>query len=120
MLQDFNYLKMLIERFHRPLRGHNVDVIETAHALDGYKVVISPFLFTSDEHELPARIEAWVKEGGTWIVGPMSDIMTAVSYTHLAVLCGVFLYLLHEGDVLLALAHVLFGDIGAVDDGRCV
>ena len=83
MLQDFNYRKMLIERFHRPLRGHNVDVIETAHALDGYKVVISPFLFTSDEHELPARIEAWVKEGGTWIVGPMSDIMTeyASKYT---------------------------------------
>ena len=68
---------MLVDRFHAPLRRHNVDVIDTAHALEGYEVLISPFLFTATEHDLPARIRAWVEGGGTWIVGPMTDIMTA-------------------------------------------
>ncbi len=83
MVQDFNYRELLIERFHRPLRRHNVDVIDTAHSLDGYEVLISPFLFTAEENGLPARIAQWVQEGGTWIVGPMSDIMTdyASKYT---------------------------------------
>ena len=83
MLQGFNYREILAERFHKPLRRHNVDVIDTAHALEGYDVLISPFLFTADENDLPARVAAWVKAGGTWIVGPMTDIMTeyASKYT---------------------------------------
>ncbi len=76
MLQNFDYRAMLVDRFHKPLRRHNVDVIDTAHPLDGYEVLISPFLFTADENDLPARVTQWVKEGGTWIVGPMTDIMT--------------------------------------------
>ena len=66
----------LIDAFHTPLRRHNVDVIDTAHSLDGYDVLISPFFYTADEHGLPARVRAWVEQGGTWIVGPMTDIMT--------------------------------------------
>ena len=46
-----------------------------AHALDGYKVVISPFLACVDENGLKERVLEWVRAGGTWIVGPMSDIM---------------------------------------------
>lgn len=83
MLRDFNYRETLIERFHKPLRRHNVDVIDTAHALDGYEVLVSPFLFAADENDLPARVAEWVRNGGTWIVGPMTDIMTeyASKYT---------------------------------------
>lgn len=38
-------------------------------------MVFSPFLTTIDE-DLQDRIEAWVRAGGTWIVGPMSGFLT--------------------------------------------
>ena len=83
LLKNFDYRMMLVDRFHAPLRRHNVDVIDTAHALEGYEVLISPFLFTATEHDLPARIRAWVEAGGTWIVGPMTDIMTEYASKYL-------------------------------------
>ena len=73
-----------MDRVHAAFRHRNVDVIETGHALGGYDVIFSPFLSTADEKALKERIIEWVKAGGTWIVGPMSDIMTEYSskYTH--------------------------------------
>ena len=84
MLEGFDYRETLMRKFHDAFRHYNVDVIDTPHALDGYKVVLSPFLSTVDENGLKERIMAWVCDGGTWIVGPMSDIMTdyASKYTH--------------------------------------
>ena len=29
---------------------------------------------TMEEHDLGSRMAQWVKEGGTWIVGPLSDV----------------------------------------------
>lgn len=79
MLKNFDYRATLIDKVHAAFRHMNVDVIETGHALDGYEVVVSPFLSTADEKGLRGRITEWVKAGGTWIVGPMSDIMTEYS-----------------------------------------
>ena len=76
LLQDLNYVHMLKTSYHAAFRHHNLDVIDTDHVLGSYRVVISPFL-TTVEGDFRERIEKWVKEGGTWIVGPMSDIMTA-------------------------------------------
>ena len=73
--QDFNYERVLMEKFHQPLMHHNVDVIDTPHAVDEYDVVFSPFL-TTIEGEFREKMERFVENGGTWIVGPMSDIMT--------------------------------------------
>ena len=88
---------MLVKRYHAALRHHNIDVIDTAHALEGYKVVISPFLACVDENGLKERVLAWVKAGGTWIVGPMSDIMdgnvrkyTDAPYSFLEEAAGVY------------------------------
>ena len=66
------------------MRHYNVDVIDTPHALDGYEVIVSPFLVCADENGFKERITEWVKQGGTWIVGPMSDIMdgNVNRYTH--------------------------------------
>ena len=75
LLKDFHYKETLMERFHAPLRHYNVDLIDTPHPLDGYRVVFSPFLATIDE-ELQEKAEAFVRAGGTWIVGPMSGILT--------------------------------------------
>lgn len=83
LLKGFDYRESVYRKFYDAFRHYNVDVIDTAHSLDGYDVVISPFLATVDENGLKERIIEWVKAGGTWIVGPMSDIMTeyASKYT---------------------------------------
>ena len=76
LLKGFSYRNTIIEKFHESFRHHNIDVIDTAHSLDGYSVVISPFLSVADENGLKDRVLEWVRAGGKWIVGPMSDIMT--------------------------------------------
>ena len=75
MLKKFHYRTELTARFHGAFKHHNIDVIDPAHSLEGYRVLFSPFLAHIDA-EARARIETWVENGGTWIVGPMSDIMT--------------------------------------------
>lgn len=74
ILKDFDYRSAIIRKFYSALNGYNVDVIDTPHSLDGYEVLVSPFLSVVDG-DLKSRVEKWVESGGTWIVGPMSDIM---------------------------------------------
>lgn len=75
LLEGFHYASTVRDRFYRPLSHRNVDVIDEGHPLDGYAVVLSPFQ-TTVEGETRARLQRFVEEGGTWIVGPMSDITT--------------------------------------------
>lgn len=75
MLKDFDYRKTLIEKYYSAFRHYNVDVIDTRHGLDGYDTVISPFLAVVDENDLKTRMIEFVRNGGTWIVGPLTDIM---------------------------------------------
>lgn len=84
LLKDLDYRQKLIDGYHAALRHYNVDVIETLHGLEGYEIVVSPFLATADENGFKERITEWVKKGGTWIVGPMSDVMNenVSRYTH--------------------------------------
>ncbi len=84
ILKNFDYRAEVADGVHAAFRHYNVDVIDTPHALEGYKVLLSPFLTTADENGLKERVIAWVKEGGTWIVGPMTDVMdaNASKYTH--------------------------------------
>lgn len=83
LLKGLNYRETLIKKFYSAFRHYNVDVIDTPHALDGYEVIISPFLAVVDD-ELKGKITEWVEKGGTWIVGPMTDIMDehVSKYTH--------------------------------------
>ena len=76
IMENFDYRKTVYSKFYDAFRHYNVDVIDTPHSLDGYDVVISPFLSTVDENGLKERIMEWVKNGGTWIAGPMTDVMT--------------------------------------------
>ena len=75
LVKGFEYRKELIGRYYAAFRHYNVDVIDTAHDLSPYHVLVSPFLSCVDENELKERTMSWVEAGGTWIVGPMSDIM---------------------------------------------
>ncbi len=74
-VKDLKYRELLLKNYYAAFRHYNVDVIDTPHALDGYEVLISPFLTTADENTFKERVIKWVENGGTWIVGPMSDIM---------------------------------------------
>ena len=97
MLKDFDYTKTVCDQFYLAFAHYNADVIDTKHSLDGYKVVISPFLATTEEYNFKERIIDWVKAGGTWIVGPMTDMMngeltkyTSAPYGFLEELAGVY------------------------------
>lgn len=77
ILEKFNYRETLVNRYHAAFYHHNIDVVDTAHALDSYTVLLSPFLTTVDEYGLKERVLKWVQDGGRWIVGPMTDCMDA-------------------------------------------
>ncbi len=83
-IKNLNYLELFYTRYHKAFRHYNVDLIDTNHSLTGYKTVISPFLSCVDENGLKERMIEFVQNGGTWIVGPMSDILkdNATRYTH--------------------------------------
>lgn len=97
LLKGMRYRDRLVHEFYAAFRGYNVDVIDTPHSLQGYQVLFSPFLATADENGFKARVTEWVKGGGTWIVGPMSDILdenlskyTHAPYSFLEDLAGVY------------------------------
>lgn len=97
LLKNFNYRETLIKKYYAAFRHFNVDVIDTQHSLEDYEVIVSPFLATADENGFKERIIEWVKNGGTWIAGPMTDIMdgnvsryTRAPYGFLEELAGVY------------------------------
>ena len=75
MLKNFDYTATVRDKFYKALRHYNVDVIDTAHSLDGYKTVISSFLCHARENGFYERMVKFVENGGAWIVGPMTDIV---------------------------------------------
>lgn len=76
VMPGFDYLKGIRDGFYRPLlRAHfRPDVLTTGGDESKYKLIFTPFMLNLDEENLAERMLAWVKEGGTWVVGPMSDI----------------------------------------------
>lgn len=83
-VQNLDYRGLLLKNYYGAFRHYNVDVIDTCHPLDGYETVISPFMTTADENGFKERITEWIKNGGTWIVGPMTDILdeNVTKFTH--------------------------------------
>ncbi len=72
--------------FFRPLadQGLSPDVIDAKEPLDRYRLIVSPLMMTLEEGDLPERMAEWVRAGGVWVVGPLSDIRTNVGtrYQH--------------------------------------
>ena len=75
ILENFRYRSYLDKKVYQAFKNCNVDIIDVEHSLDGYKTLISPFLSAIDG-DTADRIRHWIEDGGIWIVGPMSDIMT--------------------------------------------
>ena len=86
MTQGFDYRRGMIEKVYQPMIQAQIrpDIIDPAASLDDYTVVFSPFLPTLEEGDLVERLKAWIEGGGTWIVGPMSDVRTihGTKYQH--------------------------------------
>jgi len=76
VVQDMKYLPRIQQHFYKPIidAGLRPDIIDAKEDLSKYKVVFSPLMMTIEEGNLPERITEWVKNGGTWIVGPLSDV----------------------------------------------
>ncbi len=56
--------------------NYRPDVISSYNDLSKYKILISYRQYTLDEGDFLDRIMPWVENGGTWIVGPQSDMFT--------------------------------------------
>jgi beta-galactosidase GanA len=82
-VRGLSYYPALKDYFYHPIEqlGLRTDVIGVKKDLSEYKVLISPLLMSLEDEDLGDRIEEWVKNGGTWIAGPMTDIRTAAG-TH--------------------------------------
>lgn len=67
-------------RFYNELLdcGIHPNVIDAKASLDDYKLIFSPTAFTLEEGDFPQRISQWVRDGGVWVTGPMSDVRTAI------------------------------------------
>ncbi len=80
MVQGFDYLEYSINRAYRPLMDVHLraDIIDPAASLEPYRLLFSPFLPSIDESGLRERLFAWIENGGTWVVGPFSDVRTLV------------------------------------------
>lgn len=75
---DMWYEKDLASTAYEPLlkKHYRPDMISADHDLSPYKLLISYRAYTIDEGDFVDRILPWVKNGGTWVVGPMTDIFT--------------------------------------------
>lgn len=80
MITGFRYPDRLQEDFYVPVTrmGLRPDVIDSGKDLSGYKVLLSAMVYSLEEGDLPQRIEDWVREGGNWVVGPMTDIRNSI------------------------------------------
>ncbi|MBR6762555.1 MAG: beta-galactosidase [Clostridia bacterium] len=69
-----------VEDFYKALlkSGIHPDVIDAKEELSNYKLIFTPTAYTLDEHDFPRRMTEWVREGGVWVVGPMTDIRTRI------------------------------------------
>lgn len=69
------YTKRLYKAYE-PMRelGIRPDVISPGKDLSKYRLLYTPFMLTLEEDGLSDRIQEWVRKGGVWIAGPMTDI----------------------------------------------
>lgn len=66
--------------FYKPLNdlGVRPDLIDFAADLSGYDMICTTMALTLEQNDFQKRICEWVKNGGTWVVGPFTDIRNYV------------------------------------------
>jgi len=83
MTNGFNYQERLMTVYRQIVESQlRPDLVDPAADLKPYKVVVSPFLPWIGESGLQSRVKRWIEAGGTWIVGPMSDVRNGDGAKH--------------------------------------
>jgi beta-galactosidase GanA len=69
-----------VGKFYRSLVGAGIhpDVIDAAEPLEKYKMIFTPSAYTLEENDFAERAAEWVRDGGVWVVGPISDVRTSI------------------------------------------
>ena len=75
VVDGWNY-QDTVQKFYQPMTalGLRPDVVDAAEDLSRFKLVFTPALMTLEEADLGKRMADWVREGGTWVVGPLTDV----------------------------------------------
>jgi len=75
VVAEWNY-QSTVQKFYEPMThlGLRPDVIDAVQNPDGYKLIFTPMLMTLEEADLADRMAEWVRKGGTWVVGPLTDV----------------------------------------------
>lgn len=73
-----DYRSYIMNNVHAPLVAahYRPDVIHAGTDLSPYRVLITAQHYTIEESGFADRILPWVENGGTWVVGPLSDVLT--------------------------------------------
>lgn len=76
VVSGWKYADSLQESWYRPAieLGLRPDIIDAAQQLVSYKLIFTPMLMTLEERDLGKRMAEWVKNGGVWVVGPLTDV----------------------------------------------
>ena len=71
-----DYESLLFNGFYQPIhnKGLETDIIDNADSLSEYKLLFSPMTVTFEEGIGIKKIDEWVRNGGIWVCGPLSDI----------------------------------------------
>ena len=79
VVEGWQYMPCVQDRWYRPMlrAGLRPDVIDAGAPLDGYRLIFTPMVMTLEDHDLGARMAQWVRNGGTWVVGPLTDVRNA-------------------------------------------
>lgn len=79
VIEGMNYFKE-VEHMHCAWLKQGIcpDVIGAKHTLDGYKLLVSPLMMTLEDEKLAERISKWVKAGGVWLAGPLTDVRNSI------------------------------------------
>ena len=76
VVRDLKYGQTVIERFYKPMidLALRPDVIDSGAALEKYKLIVSPLMMTLEKDGLGERMAQWVRDGGVWVAGPITDV----------------------------------------------
>lgn len=78
VVYGWEYMPTVEEHWYLPMAnlGLRPDVIDAKQNLDHYQVIFTPMMMTLEEAGLATRMAEWVRRGGIWVIGPLTDVRT--------------------------------------------
>lgn len=72
----WEYAPTVIDNWYYCAAAHGLrpDVIDAVQAPDKYRLIFTPMLMSLEEKGIGQRMADWVRAGGVWVVGPLTDV----------------------------------------------